>query len=95
MDRTRKIELVQRSLGIRHKLKVHDSTKAPDSHEELARILIGKWELEDELQAIEELLADVRKSNVARKKMIFLERGIPKREKSEGHLYSLVTLEES
>ena len=95
MDRLRKIELVQRSLGIRHKLKVHESTKAPDSHEELARILIGKWELEDELQAIEELLCEVRKANVAKKKAVFIEKDAPKREKPEGHLLSVVKVEEN
>ena len=68
MDRYRKIELVERSLGLRHKLKVHDSMKSPDTHEEMALIFLSKWELEDELQAIEELLADLRLRNVANKK---------------------------
>ena len=68
MDRVRKLELVQRSLGIRHKLKVHESMKSPESHEELAISLLAKWELEDELRAIEELLAGSRLKNVAAKR---------------------------
>ncbi len=74
MDRSRKLELIQRSLGIRHKLKVHDSMKAPDAHEDLAVMLLAKWELEDELRAIEEILADTRHAAVAYKRAIF-ERG--------------------
>lgn len=68
MDRVRKLELVQRSLGIRHKLKVHESMKQPETHEELAIFLLAKWELEDELRAIEELLSENRLKNVAGKK---------------------------
>lgn len=36
MDRSRRIELVQRSLGIRHKLKVHESVRPADNHEDMA-----------------------------------------------------------
>jgi len=68
MDRSRKLELIKRSLGIRHKLKVHESMKAPDAHDELATLLLAKWELEDELQAIEEVLSDFRVNTVASKK---------------------------
>ena len=68
MDRNRKLELIQRSLGLKHKLKVHESMKAPDNHEDLALMLLGKWELEDELRAIEEVLADARTANVAVRK---------------------------
>ncbi len=68
MDRHRKLALIQRSLGIRHKLRVHDSMKAPDTHEDLAVMLLSRWELEDELHAIEEVLADVRLSNVAQRR---------------------------
>jgi hypothetical protein len=78
MDRIRKLELVQRSLGIRHKLKVHESMKQPDNHDDLAIFLLAKWELEDELRAIEELLAEGRLRNVAsKKKVIEGEDGIP------------------
>ena len=68
MDRVRKIELIQRSLGIRHKLKVHESMKTADNHEELAVMLLAKWELEDELHAIEGVLAEIRAKNVNHKK---------------------------
>ena len=68
MDRIRKLELIQRTLGIRHKLKVHESMKSPDNHEDMAVMLISRWELEDELRAIEELLADSRLKNVASKR---------------------------
>ncbi len=68
MEKYRKIDLIQRSLGIRHKLRVFESTKAPDSHEDLARMMIGKWDLEDELRAIEEVLGEARAESVAQKK---------------------------
>lgn len=71
MDKVRKLELIQRSLGLRHKIKVHESMKAPDTHEELSIMTMAKWELEDELRAIEELLTESRGKNVlARKKVI-------------------------
>jgi hypothetical protein len=72
MDRTRKLELIQRSLGLRHKLKVYESMKAPDNHDELAVTMLAKWELEDELRAIEEILTDERHSNVSGKKKFVL-----------------------
>ncbi len=75
MDRYRKLSLVQRSLGIRHKLKVHESLKPPDTHEDLALIMLSKWDLEDELHAIEELLADARLTNVANKRSIIEREG--------------------
>lgn len=68
MERFEKLELIKRSLGIRHKLKVHDSIKTPETHEELALMLLAKWELEDELRAIEEMLAENRTRNVQLKK---------------------------
>jgi hypothetical protein len=68
MERVEKLELIQRSLGIRHKLKVHDSMKQPETHEDLALSLLARWELEDELRAIEELLATERTENVGRKR---------------------------
>jgi len=76
MEKYRKIELLQRSLGIRHKLRVHESMKAPDNHEEIARMMMGKWELEDELRAIEELLAESRNSSVAIKKALLEKEGV-------------------
>jgi len=70
MDRVRKLELVERSLGIRHKLKVHESMKQPETHEDLAIFLLAKWELEDELRAIEEILAEARGKNVVAKRKV-------------------------
>ena len=70
MERIRKLELIQRSLGIRHKLKVHESMKTPESHEDMAVTLLSKWELEDELRAIEEILSEARAKNVATKRKV-------------------------
>lgn len=64
MEKQRKMDLIQRSLGIRHKLKVHESMKLPETHEEIAQMLVAKWDLEDELGAIEEILADNRAAAV-------------------------------
>lgn len=75
MDRIRKLELVQRSLGIRHKIKVHESMKAPETHEELSVMMLAKWELEDELAAIEQMIAETRNENVAEKKRTLLRHG--------------------
>jgi hypothetical protein len=78
MERVRKLQLVERSLGIRHKLKVFESMKTPETHEDLAVTLLAKWELEDELRAIEELLAEGRLKNVAaKKKVVAGEDGVP------------------
>lgn len=68
MERDEKLSLIQRSLSLRHKLKVHDSMKAPDNHEELSLMLMAKWELEDELRAIEEMLNQSRLENIKNKK---------------------------
>ncbi len=67
MTREEKMELIQRMLGIKHKLKVHDSMKAPETHEELSVSLLSRWELEDELKAIELLLEAQRQENVIEK----------------------------
>ena len=67
MTREEKMELIQRMLGIKHKIKVHDSMKAPETHEELSVSLLARWELEDELKAIEALLDDERVENVKEK----------------------------
>lgn len=68
MNREIKAALIQRSLGIRHKLKVFDSMKQPETHEDLAVSLLARWELEDELRAIDELLGSARNINVAEKR---------------------------
>jgi hypothetical protein len=70
MERFQKLELIKRSLGLRHKLKVHESMKAPETHEELALMLLSKWELEDELKAVEELLTESRAKNVTQKRAV-------------------------
>lgn len=45
--------------------------KVPDNHEDLAIYLNARWELEDELRAIDEILNDARATNVAEKKKLF------------------------
>lgn len=67
MTREEKMELIQRLLGIKHKIKVHDSMKQPETHEELSVSLLNRWELEDELKAIELLLEDQRIINIKEK----------------------------
>ncbi|MFZ9595229.1 MAG: hypothetical protein ACO3A2_04040 [Bdellovibrionia bacterium] len=69
MNRFQKLELLQRSLALKHKLKVFESQILPDNHEDLSIVLITKWELEDELKAIEEILAESRRTTVAAKRM--------------------------
>jgi hypothetical protein len=83
MDKLRKLELIQRSLGLRHKLKVHESMKAPDSHEDMAHMLIAKWEFEDEIKAIEEILANGRQANVNAKRAL-IEREHKEEDAAEG-----------
>lgn len=70
LDRMSKLALIERSLGIRHKLKVHESMRPAENHEEMAISLLAKWELEDELRAIEEILAEQRVKNVGVKRNI-------------------------
>jgi hypothetical protein len=78
MDRVRKLELIERSLGLRHKIKVHESMKPPENHEDLALMLLAKWEFEDELRAIEELLSESRQKNIsAKRKTIVGDDGVP------------------
>ena len=64
MNRDEKLELIERMLGLQHKLKVHDSVKNQNSHEELALSHLARWELEDEISAIEKLLETVRQDNI-------------------------------
>jgi HD-like signal output (HDOD) protein len=82
MDKLRKLELIQRSLGLRHKLKVHESMKAPDTHEDIAIMLLTKWEYEDELHAIEEMLTESRQKNTAKKRAL-LEKAVEDGEEAE------------
>ena len=64
MTREEKLELIQRMLGLQHKLKVHDSVKSSGNHEEMAASQLARWELEDEIVAIEKLLEGARHENV-------------------------------
>jgi len=73
------LELIQRSLGLRHKLKVHDSMARPETHEEVALSSLARWELEDELNAIEEILRVERSKNVAENREQILKKGVKKK----------------
>jgi len=61
-------DLLLRQLGLKHKLKVYDSVKQPETHDETASTLLARWELEDEISAIDQILAELRKSKVTAKK---------------------------
>jgi hypothetical protein len=67
MTRDEKMELIQRMLGLRHKLKVHDSMKSPETHDELSFSTLSRWDLEDEIRAIEILLEHQREIAVKAK----------------------------
>jgi len=81
MTREQKFELIQRLLGLKHKLKVHDTLPEPDTHEEVAKTWLSRWELEDELHAIEEILREGRLEDVAEKKALILKQGPKKKTK--------------
>ncbi|MGZ3688956.1 MAG: hypothetical protein ACXWPM_04805 [Bdellovibrionota bacterium] len=81
MERERKLQLIQRALGLRHKIKVHESMKSPETHDELSMSTLAKWELEDELKAIEQLLADARELNVTKKRQEISKEGAPVKKK--------------
>lgn len=63
MEKTRKFELIKRSLGLKHKLKVLESMKLPENHEEIAKVSLAIWEIQDELAAIDSLLEEARIDN--------------------------------
>ena len=71
--------LLQRSLGLKHKMKVHDSMPLPDTHEQIALNQISRFELEDELKAIEQILEELRAENVAKKRSEILKNGVKKK----------------
>lgn len=79
MERETKLELVHRMLALKHKMKVHDSLPRPDTHEEIALSTLARWELEDELHAIEEILRDARSGEVASKRALILKKGVKKK----------------
>ncbi|MEW6056283.1 MAG: hypothetical protein AB1540_06685 [Bdellovibrionota bacterium] len=81
MEKATKIELLQRSLALKHKLKVHDSLGRPETHEEIAVNSVARWELEDELLAIEELLREARAQHVTEIREKILKSGVKKSQK--------------
>ncbi len=70
--------LVKRALALKHKLKVYDNVPAPEAHEDLATHYLGRWELEDELNAIEAILDQRRKESVARYRDLYLNQKLSK-----------------
>lgn len=67
LTKNEKRVLIERMLGLRHKIKVHDSMKEPETHEELSTSMSARWELEDEMRAIEIILDDDRQQGVKEK----------------------------
>jgi hypothetical protein len=67
MTRDEKTGLILRMLGLRHKLKVHDSMKSPETPDELSVSTLARWEIEDEIKAIEILLETERELSVQAK----------------------------
>ncbi len=59
-DRGKKQLLIERQLGLRHKLKVNEAGPTPQNHKEMASLAVANGELDDEIAAIEEFLAMVR-----------------------------------
>lgn len=80
-EKERTLDLMKRALALRHKLKVHDSMPLPPTHEEIAASNYARWELEDELHAIEELLRDIRSKRVADKRQLIEKEGVKKKSK--------------
>ena len=68
MHKETKRELLLRQLGLKHKLKVHDSVKQPETHEEMAANWLARWDLEDEIAAIDAILADARRQATTEKR---------------------------
>ena len=81
MEKTKMLELLQRALGLKHKIKVHDSMPKPETHEDVALNSLARWELEDELNAIEEILREARTEHVQEKRELILKKGIKKKSK--------------
>lgn len=81
VKRELKLALMKRALGLKHKLKVHDSLPRPDTHDEIALASLARWELEDELVAIEEILREMRAESVAEKKAVIATKGPKKKSK--------------
>ena len=66
MEKSEKKELIMKVLRLRHKLRVLESIQIPDNHEDLAVWMASKWDLEDEIHAIEGVIQDVRTGEVTR-----------------------------
>ena len=89
MDKSKKLDLLKRTLGLKHKLKVHESTKAPETHDEMAKMMVSKWEFEDEITAIEGLLQEARVESIKAKRAQILKElaagGTISKNKDEAH----------
>lgn len=83
MERSKKHDLLLRSLALKHKLKVHDSLPRPDTHEEITINELARWELEDELHAIEAILRDIRLASVQEKRQTIEKKGVKKKSKNK------------
>lgn len=83
-ERQKLLDLIQRSLALKHKLKVHDSLPRAETHEEIALNSIARFELEDELHAIEQLIEDMRTKSVAAKKAEIAKKGVKKKKEKFG-----------
>lgn len=70
MQKETKRELVLRQLGLKHKLKVYDSVKQAETHEEIAANWLARWELEDEISAIDLLLTEARRESIEQKRAL-------------------------
>ncbi len=63
LSRASKQQLLERVLGLRHKLRVNESGHVPQNHHEMAALMVANWELEDEIKAIEEMINASRQEN--------------------------------
>jgi hypothetical protein len=62
-DRAKKQQLIERQLGLRHKLKVNEAGPTPQNHKEMASLAVANSELDDEIAAIDEFLGMVRSAS--------------------------------
>ncbi len=63
VDRTKKAQLMERILGLKHKLRVNESGPTPQNHKEMAALAVANWDLEDEITVIEDYLGRTRTQN--------------------------------
>lgn len=76
MDRETKLDLIRRALGLKHKIKVHDSMPKPETHEQIALSEMARAELDEELAAIEQLLQEARQEAISEKRKSILRDGV-------------------